>query len=186
MKALMLLALTATFSIHAQTIGFSKGNKTDITYLRGEVRAQCREANGMLNDRNVTCSGYLTAPTTHDFFVHPSIDADKVSLKSTREDGSTRTKSSRFDGEKGISKSKFNLAIRTLTQSPLLKVGENKIAYTLSKGNEKVSEGEFVATMEVVEERNCGFEFMYVPQIDCGDTFRICDELFWRTNNCQQ
>lgn len=184
MKALMLLALTASFSIHAQTIGFSKGNRTDITYLRGQVTAQCQEDNGSFDTRYVACNGYLTAPTSHDFFVHPPTDADKVSLKSIREDGSTRTKSAKFDSENGISKSKFNLAIRTLTQSPLLKIGENKIAYTLSKGNQKVAEGEFIAIMEVVEERNCGSKFMYLPQFNCSDTFRICDELFWRTNNC--
>lgn len=184
MKALMLLTLI-TFSSHTfANVGFSKGNKTEIILLDGDATVQCRSNLNYTEQRLIRCNGYLVAPTSHDYIVADGVDADKVSLVSTRADGSTRKASSRFDSEKGQSKNRFNLAITSLTQRPLLKVGENKISYEFTKGKQSVSSGEFTAVMEIAEERECSHKFLYLSNVDCTNTIFICDEFFRLNNNC--
>lgn len=191
MKAQMLFAFLTliTFSIHAfsatnrTNVGFSKGNKTEITLLDGEVTAQCRSNNHFISQQTFFCSGYLVAPVSHDYLIASGVDADKVTLVSTREDGSTRKASSRFDSTKERSKSRFNLAISTLTQRPLLKTGENKIAYEFTKDGQAVLSGDFTAVMKIAEERKCRHEFLYLPHVDCNN-MAVCDEFFRRNNNC--
>lgn len=184
MKILIFISIFLSFAL-TEAAGFQKGDHILYNLLYGDVQAICRGENGYLNHRYVSCRAALSSPVTHDYFIHDPIDADQVTLTAIHEKGSQVQKKSQFLGDKGISKSAFNLSVSTLLQKPLLRFGKNQILYKLTKKNKVVKEGEFFVTFENGEPRDCGYRNLHVPWIYCSHTMGICDELFNLTNNCQ-
>jgi hypothetical protein len=118
-------------------------------------------------------------PGSQDRFAYGApIDADKVELTAVHADGSTRTKSKKYDAQKGES-GRFNLAISTLTQRPLLKIGDNMIHYKMKKKSQAVAEGDFQATMTVVGDLSCRQGVVYAwGQAQCDSMAWACDTYF--------
>ncbi len=189
MKYLVLISLifigTSTYA--NGIVGFKNGNNIEITNLFGQVTYHCNAANGVPYTRQYSCSGYLTRPGTHDYLISRApIDADKVQLVATHETDSTQKKSVGFDSKKSQSKSRINLAVRSLFQRPLLKDGNNLIDYTFEKNKKVVLTGSFNATMAVVEDRQCRPRTVFShSQSQCDNQMSACDHYFYLENNCQ-
>lgn len=170
-------------SIAFANVGFQNGNHLDITTFAGHVSVFCRPS---IEWRSYNCFNYTVDPESHDYFQHPPVDADKVILTAIHEDGSTKTKKEKFNSETGLSKQRFNLAIRSLLQRPLLHRGVNTVDYTLTKNREVVSRGSFEATVNLKEERQCPDGNLTVTwdKLDCQYT-SACREYFRKYNWCK-
>ena len=179
--------ISASAFAETETVQFSKGNDINIQQLSGSVIYYCRDNLGKNYSRHWYCDADLVSPGTHDYLVsNTPIDADKVVLTATREDGSTRSKDSKFDSTKSASSSRFNLLIKTLTQRPLLQVGTNQVAYTFTKGKQVVSEGSFQSKVTVVGKAQCKHRSTFTNIEDyCKFQNMGCDNYFYLENNCQ-
>lgn len=189
MKSLFLALCLISASAVAETsdVQFSKGNDIEIQQLTGSVIYYCRDNLGKNYSRQWFCDANLYSPGTHDYLVsNTPIDADKVVLTSTREDGSTKSKDSKFDANKSSSSSRFNLLITTLTQRPLLQVGNNKIDYKFSKGKKVVSEGSFQSKVTITGKTQCKHRSTFTNIEDyCKFQDMGCDNYFYLENDCQ-
>lgn len=168
-------------------VGFANGNDIEIQELTGYVTYSCRNQAGHSYTRQWNCHADLFSPGSHDYLVSQApVDADKVTLTATREDGSTKEKDSKFDANKSTSKSRFNLLISTLTQRPLLKVGNNKIDYKFTKGKNVVSEGSFQSKVAITDQRQCRHRYVFTSnESHCQNQAMGCDYYFYLENNCQ-
>ncbi|MCB0347364.1 MAG: hypothetical protein KDD37_00940 [Bdellovibrionales bacterium] len=166
-------------------VGFKQGNQIEVQPVFGYAHVLCRDFNNLQRQKTVSCAADLVSPAIRDRFVSAGpVDADKVELISTFENGRSIKRSSKFDGAKGESKSTFNLWISTLTQTPILRGGKNNIAYTLTKKKEVVETGSFVAYVDVMDEKRCEprqMSFTY----NCDEEIQICNDYFFFNNNCE-
>ena len=168
--------------------GFSSGNEFQSTLIQGRLTAICPavQPGAPQQISYITCRATILDPAEFDYFVGPKVDGDKVELVSTREDGSTRSKSSGYDGEVGKSDKRFNLWISTLTQRPLLADGVNKVSYKITKGNAKITSGEFIATVTRQPTATCRPRTINFPFAqDCNNQLSACDRYFDLENYCQ-
>lgn len=181
------LISSAAFAEMPGPVQFKNGNDIEIEELSGSVTYYCTDTQGHNYTRHWFCNADLVSPGTHDYLISKTpIDADKVTLTSTRPDGKVRTKSSSYNSEKSISKSRFNLLIRTLTQSPLLGVGNNSVAYKFTKGKTVVEEGLFNAKATVVGKIQCKPRTTFANMDSyCESQNMGCDNYFYLENNCQ-
>lgn len=166
--------------------GFPHGNEFQVQQIYGDISVTCQ--NGPQYEyQNFHCSAELVTPGSSDLFAGPAgTNADKVTLTATHEDGSTRTKSEKYDASKNLSKKSFNLWIWTLTQRPLLEMGSNKVKYVLTKGAQTVSEGEFTAVGSAIPAKSCPYrQYFSVDPNDCRFMNQMCDRYFWENHNCQ-
>lgn len=179
----VLVSLMATFTF--ADVGFKRGNEIHVQPVQGYANITCRDFNGLVRQKSVSCRADIVSPALRDRFVTGRpVDADKVELKSTFENGRSIKRSSNFDGEKGESKSSFNLWIDTLTQNPILAPGKNVIDYTLTKKKQEVETGTFTAFVDVerlkrCEPRHMGFTY------NCDEDVQVCNDYFFFNNNCE-
>lgn len=168
-------------------VQFQNGNNIEIEQLSGSITYYCNDAHGNNYTRRWNCDADLIEPGSHDYLISQTpIDADKVTLTSTRPDGKVKTKSSAYDSEKSISKSRFNLLIRTLTQVPLLGVGNNSVAYKFTKGKTVVEEGLFNAKATIIGKTQCRHRTAFANSDSyCQHQSMGCDNYFYLENNCQ-
>lgn len=175
-------------SVSYAEVGFSNGNDVSIVYLSGSVTYLCPNYAGHPNNQaHYSCSGYLANPGTHDYFVTDKVlDANKVTLTATHADGSTRTKDAAFDANKSASSTRFNLITSTLFQRPLLNMGENKISYTITNGNQVTESGSFISHVTNSGNRTCAPRTLMAHTNDyCKNITLACDNYFETENNCQ-
>lgn len=168
--------------------GFSRGNEIQTTEISGAVTAYCPRADGLGQETSlISCRSQMWEPDIVDYFVGPQVDADKVLLTATRDDGSQKSKDSGYDGQKGQSKSRFNLGISTLMQRPLLKAGRNSIHFTLSKNDSPVTEGDFEASVTPLPGLRCSHGiYQGFSSFDCQDHYRVCQTYFQNHNYCRE
>lgn len=182
MVTMILSLITATSFAE---VGFKRGNEIHVQPVHGYARVVCTDFNNLRRQKTVSCRADIVSPGLRDKFVSAGpVDADKVELKSTFENGRSITRTSSFDGEKGESKSSFNLWIDTLTQTPILSPGKNTIDYKLTKKKDVVETGTFIAYADVQELMRCAprsLPFTY----DCNNDIEVCDDYFWTNNNCE-
>lgn len=184
--------LLAGITTLAASGGFKNGNNLDYKSATGDVSVQCFDRGGPSpgypggaptgpSFAHYTCYGYSLVPGDHDYFVGPKVDADQVELFATRADGSTRSKTSSYDGAKGQSNDTFNLWIETLFQRPLLKLGRNDIKWTLTKDGRLVQTGSFISEVFNRGSLMCpsGSDTSWDP-IDCQNSGRVCSDYFYR------
>lgn len=188
MKLILGLMVFLPVNVLATSVGFVRGNTRTAVELHGEVFVLCPNNGGAGPGQAVHyCRGYVMEPSSYDYFRGPDgLVASEVSLTATREDGSTRTKRSAYDGQTYRSTDSFNLWISTLFQRPLLKEGQNKISYTLSQDQTIVGQGEFQVLVQDGPARQCPRSTYHSsnPE-DCRSSFSVCDRYFSQYNNCK-
>lgn len=167
----------------ASSVGFSSGDYFESQRISGDITVFCD--GGKIN--HFRCQSEILKPGEVDYFQGPSgIQADRVELVATHSDGSVKSKSKKYDSAKGRSKDRFNLWLRSLTQSPLLEVGTNKIEYKMTKAGSAVTGGQFSVEVKRIEPATCRpSTYTSGNPSDCefGDT--ICDYYFRDENYCQ-
>jgi hypothetical protein len=190
MKKMIFAIGFAALPLTTYAIGFSSGQNFVASPTRGQLRVSCRtEKPGDPGFASAVCRRITLSPAEFDFFVGPAgTEADRVGLKATYEDGSTSAvKNQRYDGAAGKSKSRFNLWIASLTQSPLLNVGVNAISYVLVKGQKLIDRGEFTVVVEKGAPATCkNIGHFYSDNAnDCRNPELLCDRYFSEENYCQ-
>lgn len=186
-KSLLIGILLLPIMSFAQerSVGFKNGNIFESQRISGEARVSCVNSSGFRETRFLNCAMEILNPREMEYFVGPLTDADSVKLTAIRADGSEKSKSAKYDGKVGISKSKFNLWIATISQSPLLGLGENKISYQLMKKDVVVTGGEFVAQVNRVNPAYCRTASYNDPNTSCLDASNYCGRYFRDQNYCQ-
>ncbi|GAB4420232.1 MAG: hypothetical protein OHK0056_30640 [Bacteriovoracaceae bacterium] len=178
MKTLLALFVLISSSAFAQDdIGFSKGNEMTSYDVRGSFTLKCPTRTEI-----VYCNGNYLSPVEMDYFVHPeAIDADEVELQRVNSRGRTISKDSKFDANTLRSKKRFNLWIATLTQKPLLGLGQNTITYQMKKNGQTVKEGTFEVNVDRGASKTCGHDFIWASSdSDCNAPSLYCDRYFSR------
>jgi hypothetical protein len=165
---------------------FENGNDISIKEKYGTVTYYCNDHLGNNYTRQWNCYAADVNPGTHDYFVSNNpIDADNVTLTAVREDGSKKTKKVGYNSEKSTSDFRINLLVRSLTQSPLLKIGANKVSYEFTKKKKSVATGDFTSTVTLLESKKCRprSEFAVQPNVCEYESFG-CDRYFYMENHC--
>ena len=181
------LITTSAFAADEAFVQFKNGNNIEVEQLSGSVIYNCTDNMGHHYTRHWFCNADLVSPGTHDYIVsNEPIDADKVTLTSTRADGEVKTKTVAYNSEKSISKNRFNLIIKTITQTPLLSVGNNSVAFQFTKGKNVVSAGTFVSTVTNTGKTQCKARTAFAQNSNqCEVQSMGCDYYFYLENNCQ-
>lgn len=184
--ATCLSAILLSLSVSAQErpVGFKSGNFFESQRILGDLRVSCVHPAGFRETRFYNCSMEILNPIEMTYFVGPVVDADEVRLTALHTDGSQKSKTNKYDGKQGVSKSRFNLWVKTLTQSPLLDLGENRISYELTKKDKLVAQGEFVAQVDRVQPAYCRAA-SYSDSGQCADSYTYCSRYFRDQNYCQ-
>ncbi|OUR97328.1 hypothetical protein A9Q84_13470 [Halobacteriovorax marinus] len=152
--------------------------------IEGNITITC--SNGSERDTAyVTCRSSYLSPSSRSKFVYDSgVDADKVEISYTNSRGKIKTKSSKLRST--TSKKSFNLWIRSLTQRPLLKAGNNALAYKLTKKGNVVERGLFDVRVDRQPVRYCSYRSFYSSSMsDCRSASLVCDRYFRQQNDCQ-
>ncbi|HWU43742.1 MAG TPA: hypothetical protein VN132_09900 [Bdellovibrio sp.] len=171
-------------------IGFLSGSEFQATPIDGTVVITCDGFNGT-SQANYSCRDVVLDPQSSDIFAGPREPrAKQVELLATHEDGTTRTKTSNYDGQLAQSTSSFNLWINTLFQKPLLMTGINRIHYTLYNGStagpEEFGSGNFTVTVKRGTARHCPTSYYHSTDvIDCNSQYSICQRYFDQYNSCR-
>lgn len=188
MKKLFLSFAILALGAGASAAGLTGGDQFSTQQIEGRLSVQCTGNNPGPTSGSAYCRGEILNPGEYSFFTGPKIDADQVTLKATRENGSvSKAKTETYDGIKGKSKKSFNLWISTVFQRPLLGFGKNTVAYTLTKDGAVVEEGSFIVTVvnggRAVCQRS-GFYFSS-NNADCSSPQNFCSRYFNENNYCQ-
>jgi hypothetical protein len=179
-KVLLLILVLFTSSAFAN-IGFKSGNKFQSQILRGSFTAFCPQGS-----RTQYCAIDTLTPNARDKFVYKGIDADEVILQAEHQQGSRRTKSSRFNSSDGESKKWFNLWLSSLFQRPLLRDGVNRVSYSLKKDGNVVEDGVFEAYVERLGDVQCRHRhYTFHSQSDCNSLPTHCSRYFLDERYCQ-
>jgi hypothetical protein len=164
--------------------GFSAGSEFKNHRIQGPITVRCNDGRESRISQ-VTCRASYLSPTMRSKFSYDSgVAADKVKITYTNSRGKNKTKSSKV--KQAESTRSFNLWIRTLTQRPLLKSGQNELSYKLYKKGSVVESGEFTVNVETQPVRYCPYRSYYSSSInDCTNSMYICDRYFREHNDCQ-
>jgi hypothetical protein len=181
---LMLLLVSA----QSFAVGFSGGEQFSTQEISGRLTLQCNWPSGM-STVFTDCRAQILNPEEYAYLIGPQINADHISLRATREDGSlSKNKTAEYDGVNGKSKTPFNLWIKTLLQKPLLGLGKNVINYSFKKDNKALETGSFnvfVVDGGIAECTRMGFYYSNLES-DCISPSNFCARYFSENNYCQQ
>jgi len=188
MKKIIAKAFLAITLVSSQVFaaGLAGGETYQANYISGDISIRCSSA-GQSDYRTHRCFGSYLSPESWSKFVDNSgVNADKVKLTFRDHKNKKRSKSSSFNSSKGESKKSFNLWVRTLTQRPLLKSGDNEISYALSKKGTTVETGTFNVHVEDTPTRRCGYRSYYSSNMDdCRFPSNVCNQYFREQNACR-
>lgn len=181
----LLVMVTTT---KANAVGFASGNNFTATPIQGRVEVVCNGFNGS-SSAIYNCRDVVLDPKAYDYFVGPkAFEADRVELTASHQDGSSRSKTSSYDGERGISRDAFNLWISTLFQRPLLETGKNIISYRIYSRDHLIevdSNNEFVVNVTKGSMRVCpDARYASTDVNDCNSQYSICQKYFDEFRNC--
>lgn len=185
----MKVILSLLMLLPAFGAGLQIGNDLTSHPVVGSIRVTCSDARNH-ETRYVNCSANYLSPSEFSKFVLDEgerVNADEVTLYYKDHKGRTKSKSSRFDADKGESKKRFNLWIYTLLQRPLLNYyGENEIEYKLEKDGNEVATGSFVVNVEKQETLRCPSASYFSRNMnDCRSPKNMCSRYFRDYNYCQ-
>ncbi|EQC43703.1 hypothetical protein [Bacteriovorax sp. Seq25_V] len=180
---LKVLLLSTLLSASVFSAGLEKGDEFQAHYVSGNVSVTCFTAEGTKHANFRCTDSYLTPSMGSKFVTDEVVDADKVTLTYVDSRGKKKSKSSSFKGTS--SKSNFNLWIWTLTQRPMLQVGENEIEYKLTKKKSEVMSGAFNVVVNAQQPRTCSYR-SYTSSLasDCEAGSNICSRYFRDQNDC--
>lgn len=178
-----------TFSAQANYVGFVHGSEFTAAAVEGRVTVHCNGFNGVGN-AVYACRDAVLEPQIYDYFTGPrDAKATDVELKCTRDDGSVRSKTSGYNGAKGVSSDSFNLWISTLFQKPLLQVGKNTIDYRITaddRAKTEIAKGRFVVNVVRAPARRCADAHYNSTDInDCNSQYSVCQRYFEELNHCR-
>lgn len=181
LKALFISSLLTASVFSA---GFEKGDEFQAHYISGDVSVTCFTPGGT-SHANFRCTdSYLTPGMFSKFVTDEAVNADKVTLSYVDSKGRRKSKSSSFKGNS--SKSNFNLWIWSLTQRPMLQVGENEIEYKLTNKKSEVQSGSFNVNVSAQAPRYCSYRsYSSSFAADCENGSNICSRYFRDQNDCQ-
>ena len=181
----MFKAIIATLLLSGavHSAGLKAGNEFESTRLLGDIRVRCGTGSDS-RTVNLRCDEDILAPTYYSKFVAQNSEADKVKISYIDSRGKKRSKSSRF--KNGESSRSFNLWVWSLTQRPLLDIGENQISYKLTKKGKEVGSGQFTVNVEEMPARDCGYGNYYYSNVNsCNSYIDLCRNHFRRYNYCR-
>jgi len=178
------LFLISSVQVFAET-GFKSGNNFTANAISGSFTVYCSRGSER-NTAHGTCQGSYLDPSNYaKFSFDGAVDADKVTLVATNSKGKKRKKSSRFNKKVSESKRSFNLWIWSLTQRPMLSLGENTVAYSLTKKGRVVESGSFEVNVNSAPSRTCRYATFYSSNMDdCRFTSNVCGRYFREQNYC--
>jgi hypothetical protein len=165
------------------TTGLKIGNNLENHRIQGQITITCNDGRNSQR-RFVTCRDNYLSPSMRSKFVYDSeLEADKVEISYINSRGKTKSKSSKV--RRNESKSSFNLWIRSLTQRPMLKSGENILHYKLINNKNVVETGEFTVNVETQDIRTCSYRSYYSSSAsDCDNPSMVCGRYFREQNDC--
>ena len=170
----------------ALAAGFSQGDDCVSTYLRGKVTVFCH-TDEFPRSISYQCETDILQPVEFDYFIlDEDLDVSQVTLRSNA--NKRKVKQSRsYNTEKSRSSQRFNLWISTITQTPLLQLGENTIRYEATKNRKLVKKGEFKVMVDEGEPRMCTPRTIHSSNPDdCrGPRNTVCSEYFRVEGYCQ-
>lgn len=186
--AIFLMA-TAAVGANAEYVGFRHGSEFVAAAVEGQVTVSCNGFNGS-GSAIYSCRDVVLDPQAYDYFVGPRDPrAASVELRCIREDGSVRTKSSDYDGARGISTDSFNLWISTLFQKPLLQAGVNTIEYRIianDRPKTEIAKGRVAVKVTRAAVRRCPNAHYQSTDInDCSSQYSVCQRYFEEYRNCK-
>ena len=181
-KLFILVLFISSFQLFAnEQIGFKSGNDLSSQYIYGQIQTFCPSTSRMH-----TCRMDYLEPGDRDKFIHPAIDADKVTLEAVHQQGSRRQKKGSFDAVQGESKKYFNLWLGSLLQRPLLRSGKNVLNYKLHKGKNVVKSGSFIVNVKKADAKKCHYRTYHSQQDrDCQNPSFLCQRYFSEQAYCQ-
>ena len=185
----MKIFITALFlsTATAFAAGFSGGDQYSSVDIYGRLNVQCSGAQGTTSGF-VDCRGQILTPGEYSYFIGPKSEADSVTLIATRENGSvSKSKTEKYDGEKGRSKKSFNLWISSVLQRPLLDYGKNTVKFTLSQNGHVTETGSFIVNVVEGGRSVCQRVGLYNSPLasDCQFPTNLCSRYFSENNYCQ-
>jgi len=176
----MLTLVTAILSSGlALAAGFSQGDLFVSTNLQGNVTVFC-QTDDFPRSVSYQCETDILDPAEFDYFkLDESFDISQVTLRSRANKRNVK-QTRKYNTEKNRSAKRFNLWIRTLTQKPLLQLGENTISYEATKNKKLVKAGEFNVTVEEGQPRRCRSRIIHSanPNYCRGGRTAACNEYF--------
>lgn len=181
--AFLLALLLGDFSF-AQ--GLSIGNNLQTYNVIGDLVVTC-ESSDFRDTQTFTCRDTVLEPASYAYFIGAKDNgATSVQLVSTRNDGSTRSRSLSYNSATGKSSELANLWMSTLLQRPLLKEGKNVIEYTYFKGSQPLNSGKFDVEVGFAGTRTCQKSFYTSRDAnDCRSPFTVCQKYFEQFSWCK-
>lgn len=169
--------------------GFSSGSTFDFTNISGRLTVFCNGHDSFdpgPQIGNFFCQDTILDPVEQDYFVTDEpVAANKVTLINkvgNREIKKTKS----YSASKKQSTGRFNLAISTLLQTPLLQIGTNTIFYELKNDDQVVKTGQFVVVVNESPKRTCKNGTMSSSNNnDCRNSSFMCNRYFAEENYCQ-
>jgi hypothetical protein len=167
----------------AFAIGFSNGNDLKTQKLSGTAFVQCFEDAGY-DVRYVSCTSDQLFPDEFDRYVGDKfIDADHVQISNESMKGKKNVQK-RIYNPKNMTSRNFNLWVSTLTQSPLLKSGENKLKVSYLLKKKVVAEDRFVTNVTKAQDLKCDTVGINYGNLRCPTDMSVCRDYF-RTTTCR-
>ncbi|MBT7611126.1 MAG: hypothetical protein HN576_15300 [Bacteriovoracaceae bacterium] len=178
---ILLVFLFSSFQLFADgAIGFKSGSNLTSHYIYGNIYTYCPK-----RSRSHICRMDYLESGDRDKFIHPAIDANKVTLEARHQQGSRRSKKVSFDAVQGESKKYFNLWLGSLLQRPLLRSGKNTINYKLQKNGTIVTTGTFIVNVKASESKRCRDRIYHSQNdSDCGNPGHLCQRYFLEQAYC--
>lgn len=179
---LVLLSMKPAFA------NFKNGNELVTAPIEGTATVRCDGFNGR-QTAVYQCRDLVMDPGPYDYFMGPVVtNGTAVNLKAFHQDGSSRSKSEKYLGSRGISVETFNLWISTIFQRPLLEYGANRVMWQVVDDSERVlAEGQFVANVKRGPARQCEPAFYNSTDAnDCNSQFTVCQRYFEQNNFCNK
>lgn len=178
-----------TFGAMAQVsgapVGFQSGLEFQYSRIKGTVEVQCLNQDHIEN-RKIVCRDTVLTPRSFDYFVGPVLpEADMVLLRSLQEDSDSKGQQATYSGRSGISLGSFNLWRTGFFAKPLLKEGQNSIAYSLWGRGRALSSGVFEVNVSRGEPKSCpNSSIQQIERVDCNSYYSICQQYFEAHNYC--
>jgi hypothetical protein len=158
------LLFFASFS--ALGAGLERGSHFQSHFLDGEITVSCKDPRSGATEFAVfRCSAEVLEPAQSSAFLASAPTADTVKI-SSRE---------------------LFLWQASVQQQPLLKLGQNRLTYTLFAKEKALETGTFAVNVEPGAERFCRFRRHYRSSQpgDCRSSERFCRAYFQAENNCK-
>lgn len=180
MKIGLFLILFSSFA-NAQ---FSRGLNFQLVNMDGELHIACPS-----RTTQTICHSTHMEPWPYDSFVGPKIQqATSLQVTASVDSSSdTRKLTVDYDGKSGRSE-EVNLGVSSLFQTPLLRVGKNRIQYSLiNRRGDNLMDFEFFVVVSRAQPRTCPIQMIRSGfNSDCDMPYSSCQQYFKDQKYCKQ